>query len=324
MKHGLGLVRSLKKADPKQSSVKVLPSDLEATRKAKLVVELKTSEGEVAEERLENVAIQFTPEDDVKVEEIQMTDDSEITVDFIPRVAGQLTADIKLHGNPVCNSPLVMLVKPQQIKEMTGHFKLKDALNTGSKDFTGVAVNKTNSKIAVADCQSHCIRVFSMEGDLLLTYGSKGSGQGQLNIPQGLAFLNETDLVIADNGNHRICIVNTTTGQLVRTFGCHGKGNGQLAYPVGVHVDDDSNIMVCDNGNRRVQVFTKDGDYLYQFSVPGRPYSIVTHNGLFYVSDWDMSVVHVIEMKDNQSQTTVTTISGKDYTDGQLQSPYVV
>jgi len=249
-----------------------------------------------------------------------MTDDSEITVDFIPRVPGQLTVDIKLHGNPVYNSPLVMDVKPQQIREVTGHSKLKDALNTGSKFFMGIAVNKTNSKIAVADCVLHCIRVFSREGDLLLTYGSEGSGQGQLYGPNGLAFLNETDLVIADRSNDRLCMVNTTTGQLLRTISCYGKGNDQLSYPCGVHVDDDENIIVCDYFNSRVQVFTKYGDHLYQFKVTGRPSSVVKHNGLFYVSS--KGVVHVIEMKDNQSPTTVTTIGGKEYADGQLQDPW--
>jgi len=95
----------------------------------------------------------------------------------------------------------VLDVQPQRIKEITGHSKLKDALNTGSKDFNGIAVNKTNSKIAVADWGLHCIRVYNMEGDLLLTYFRQGSGQGQTYNPNGLAFLNETDLIIAEFGN---------------------------------------------------------------------------------------------------------------------------
>lgn len=136
----------------------------------------------------------------------------------------------------MCNSPLAMLVKPQQIREMTGHSQLKDALNTGSEDFTGIAVNQTNTKIAVADWMSHCVRVFSMVGDLLLTYGSKGSGQGQLDSPMGLSFLNESDLVIPDRRNHRISIVNTATGQLLRTFGHKGDANGQFNAPWDVHV----------------------------------------------------------------------------------------
>ena len=245
-----------------------------------------------------------------------MTRDGQIEVTFAPRVPGQLTAEVQVHGNPVSISPLLIDVKPQQIKETTTNSKLKEALNTGSKNFKGIAVNKSNTKIALAE--DNCVRVFSMNGDLLLSYGSEGSGQGQLNGPMGLAFLNETDLVIADFYNHRICIVDTNSGALVRTFGCQGNMNGQFSYPRGVHVDDDSNIIVCDESNR-VQVFTKNGDYLYQFTIPGKQIlgDVVTHNGVLYVSARN-SVVHVIKMTDTQSPTTIISIGGKDYTDGRL------
>ncbi|KAK3697819.1 hypothetical protein QZH41_003095 [Actinostola sp. cb2023] len=308
--------------DPMMSTVQV-DSHLEATKKAKLTVVMKTSTGEVIDELTDdNVDIQISPEDDVQVKDKQMRSGGKIEVEFMPRVPGQLTAQVKVNGNAVSNSPLVMDVKPQHMEEIAGDSKLKNALNTGSRYFSGIAVNKTNSRIAVADFTSHCVRVFNREGDLLLTYGSKGSGQRQLNCPHGLAFLNETDVVICDQWNHRICIVNTTTGKLVKTFGCHGNGNQQFKHPRGVNVDDDCNIIVCDTNNHRVQVFTKDGDYQYQFTVPSHnsfsPQCIVTHNGLFYVSDYSNKVIHVIEMKD-KSPTRISTIGNAA---GQLQNPW--
>ncbi|KAK3716072.1 hypothetical protein QZH41_007250 [Actinostola sp. cb2023] len=220
---GLGKVRLQScKSDPMLSTIQV-DGHLEALKKAKLTVETKTSAGELNNEPSDDVDVQIRPEDDVKVEERKMTSGGKIEVEFIPQVAGQLTAQVQVNGNAVSNSPLVMDVKPQHMEEIAGDSKLKSALNTGSGYFNGIAVNKTNSRIAVADDKSHCVRVFNMDGDLLLTYGSEGSGQGQLSGPEGLAFLNETDLVIADRGNNRICIVNTITGTLVKTFGRGGK-----------------------------------------------------------------------------------------------------
>ncbi|KAK3746691.1 hypothetical protein QZH41_006739 [Actinostola sp. cb2023] len=308
--------------DPMMSTVQV-DSHLEATKKAKLTVMMKTSTGQVIDELTDdNVDIQISPEDDVQVKDKQMRSGGKIEVEFIPRVPAQLTAQVQVNGNAVSNSPLVMDVKPQHMEEIAGDSKLRSALNTGSMDFNGIAVNKTNSRIAVADSQSDCVRVFNREGDLLLTYGSKGSGQRQLNNPQGLAFLNETDVVICDYSNHRICIVNTTTGKLVKTFGCQGNGNQQFKNLYGVHVDDDCNIIVCDTSNHRVQVLTKDGDYQYQFTVPSHnsfsPFCIVTHNGLFYVSDYSNQVIHVIEMKD-KSPTRISTIGNAA---GQVQYPH--
>ncbi|KAK3726993.1 hypothetical protein QZH41_006814 [Actinostola sp. cb2023] len=320
---GPGEVRFCGYPDPMMSTVQV-DSHLEATKKAKLTVMMKTSTGQVIDELMDdNVDIQISPEDDLQVKDKQMRSGGKIEVEFIPRVPGQLTAQVQVNrGNAVSNSPLVMDVKPQHMEEIAGDSKLRNALNTGSRNFTGIAVNKTNSRIAVADGGSDCVRVFNREGDLLLTYGSYGSGQRQLNCPQGLAFLNETDVVICDHYNHRICIVNTTTGKLVKTFGCQGNGNQQFKNPCGVHVDDNCNIIVCDTGNHRVQVFTKDGDYQYQFTVPShnsfRPFCIVTHNGLFYVSDFGNKVIHVIEMKD-KSPTRISTIGNAA---GQVQNPW--
>jgi DNA-binding beta-propeller fold protein YncE len=215
-----------------------------------------------------------------------------------------------------------MNVKPQEMR-ITREFNMMKGINTGSHTLTGIAVNKDKSRIAVADCSSHCVRVFNTDGDLLLTYGSKGSGQGQLSSPHGLAFLNEIDLVIADHGNDRICIVNTTKGTLTKTFGKRDIGHGEFKYPRGVHVDDDCNIIVSDYHNHRVQVFTKDGDYQYQFGLTKQknfdPISTVTHRGLFYVSDDNNDVIHVFEKKGNVP-TRISTIGGK-YIGCQLSKP---
>ena len=145
-----------------------------------------------------------------------------------------------------------------------------------------------------------------------------------MSSPQGLAFLNDTDLVIADWGNHRICIVNTTTGTLVKTFGNQGNGNGEFSWPRGVHVDDDGNIIVCDGGNHRVQVFTRDGDYQYQFGLTTQdrfyPVDVIARDGLFYVSDYANHVIHVFDKKGNVP-TRISTIGGYGNADGQLNQP---
>jgi DNA-binding beta-propeller fold protein YncE len=117
--------------------------------------------------------------------------------------------------------------------------------------------------------------------------------------------------------------MNTTTGTLVNTFGSRGNGNGEFCYPRGVHVDDDGNIIVSDN-NHRVQVFTKDGDYQYQFGLTEQenfvPVYAVTHGELFYVSDSRNNVIHVFEKKGNVP-TRISTISGDGTADGQLSTP---
>ncbi|KXJ22055.1 E3 ubiquitin-protein ligase TRIM71 [Exaiptasia diaphana] len=318
---GLGVVAIFNKpADAKSCLLKVEPK-IEAMKTTKLTIVLKTSEGKVAQESLDNITIQVTPEEDVKIGEKLMEVDGQAMVDLTAQFPGQVTAHVEVRGIPVCNSPVVMNVKPQNIA--IKDLKLAKDMNVDSKTLNGITLNTTYDRIAVADNSSHCVRVFNMEGVLLLEFGCHGSGQEQYKYPQDLAFLNETDLVIADHQNQRICVVDTLKGKTVKTFGCQGEGNGQFKYPCGVCVDDASNIYVCDYSNHRIQAFTKDGDYLYQFNLAnnGHPFDIITHKGLFYVSDYSSSVVHVFEMKTRQQPTIIRTIGGKDCSAGQLQEP---
>ena len=236
---GIGTIRTV--TDHTMSTVEV-DSELEALKSAMLIVLSKTSTGELNDNASDVVDVKVIPEYDVKIEKEYVTTGGKTEVEFIPRIAGQLTAEVKVNGNHVSNSPLVMKVKPQQMKR-TRQFTRKGV--TGNL-CSGITSNKANTRIAITDDSSRCVHVFNTDGDRLLTYGSRGDGLGQLSNPDGLAFLNETDLVIADCGNHRICIVNTTTGTLVKTFGHRGNGNGELVGPRGVHVDDDCNIIVSD------------------------------------------------------------------------------
>ncbi|KAK3755928.1 hypothetical protein QZH41_007818 [Actinostola sp. cb2023] len=133
---GLGKVRLCCKSDPMLSTIQV-DGHLEALKKTKLTVETKTSAGELNNEPTDDVDVQIRPEDDVKVEERKMRSGGKIEVEFIPQVAGQLTAQVQVNGNAVSNSPLVMDVKPQHMEEIAGDSKLKSALNTESGYFRG-------------------------------------------------------------------------------------------------------------------------------------------------------------------------------------------
>ncbi|XP_028516041.1 tripartite motif-containing protein 2 [Exaiptasia diaphana] len=304
---GLGLVReTFVKADPNMCSFKVEPDEFEVMKKATLKVVL--NQGEPCDSSLDDVAIRFTPKDDIGVGEKRATADGQIEVTFTPRFPGQLTAEVQVHGNPVSNSPLVMDVKPQHIKEMTTLTKLQIAMNTGSKRPSGIAVNKSNTRIAVADCALHCVKVFNMDGDLLLSYGSEGSGEGQLQNPQGLAFLHETNLVIADSDNNRICIVDIAFGKLLKTISRRPNRNDLPSFPNKVHVDDDSNIIVCGHAGNMV-VLTSNGDFKCNVSVPDCkwPSCEITHNGL--LNGGGRSHVQVSETKaDYSSLTTLITL----------------
>ena len=66
----------------------------------------------------------------------------------------------------------------------------------------GVAV--TDNVIAVSDCDSHQVKKYSLQGELLSIIGCHGNKDDQFNEPRGLAFNNNKLLYVVDKMNHRI------------------------------------------------------------------------------------------------------------------------
>jgi DNA-binding beta-propeller fold protein YncE len=107
-----------------------------------------------------------------------------------------------------------------------------------------------------ADAQQ-VVPELAVEPSLVLGYGTRGSGDMQLNYPIGVAFIaaHPDWLVTAEQSGCRIKISNIRTGALVCKFGECGTGEGQLSCPSGVAVTSDSSfVIVAEYRNHRVQV----------------------------------------------------------------------
>ena len=126
-------------------------------------------------------------------------------------------------------------------------------LSFGSDHLHGprdVAIN-TNDQLFVAD-HTHIIYTFTLNGDLVNSFGKYGILEGELNYPLSVATWNEK-ILISDQ-NHCVSIF-SEDGQFVRCLGStHGAAKGQLNYPHGVASKANS-IYVTDLINQRVQIF---------------------------------------------------------------------
>jgi sugar lactone lactonase YvrE len=99
-------------------------------------------------------------------------------------------------------------------------------------------------------------------------FGSKGSGNGQLNEPHGIAVAPNGTTYVADTANNRVQGFNAT-GEYLTQFGQKGSGNGQFSKPEGIAIAANGNIYVADTGNNRVQEFNEKGEYITQFGRTG-------------------------------------------------------
>ncbi|HEX5610430.1 MAG TPA: hypothetical protein VFX45_10110 [Solirubrobacterales bacterium] len=138
-----------------------------------------------------------------------------------------------------------------------------------------VEVDPATTNILVANRGSNRVEVFSSAGAPLSSFGSSGSGDGQLNAPRSLALDSKGNIWVADSGNKRIQMFNSK-GEFQLKCGSAGTGIGQFSSsgPVGIAVDARDNVWVTDRSGR-VQKFTGSCDFLGSVGSAG------TGNGQF-------------------------------------------
>ncbi len=132
------------------------------------------------------------------------------------------------------------------------------------------------------------------DGTWLRDFGSRGSGNGQLMLPEGMAYRihdGRGDLYVADTGNHRVSVF-SITGQFVRNIGSAGSGNGQFREPVDVDFDfydhQGDKMYVLERGNKRISIFDRNGNFMRHISLGAltRPSSqTVDLDGNIWVTD---------------------------------------
>jgi DNA-binding beta-propeller fold protein YncE len=181
----------------------------------------------------------------------------------------------------------------------------------------GISVDSSGD-VWVAEEGNDRVQEFSEGGSYLGTFGSAGTGSGQLEAPMDIAFAGG-DLYVTDQNNNRIDEF-STSGSFVKaigwgvangeaklqtcTSGCEagiaGSGNGQFNAPRGLTTDPVSgNLYVTDLNNDRVQELTTAGAFVAKFgsggSGPGQfsaPMdAVVSSTGTIYVTDFSNSRV---------------------------------
>jgi uncharacterized protein (TIGR03663 family) len=93
-----------------------------------------------------------------------------------------------------------------------------------------------------------------------LTIGQRGSGDGQLTAPKGLAVASDGSILVTDSGNHRIEKFDSS-GKFLLAFGSQGNGDGMFQEPWGVAVAPNGTIYVADTWNHRIERFDASGKF---------------------------------------------------------------
>lgn len=98
--------------------------------------------------------------------------------------------------------------------------------------------------------------------------GTRGSGDGELLGPQGVAVDGSGNVYVIDEG-HRVQVF-TSSGEFLFKWGALGRSDGEFERPNGIVVDESGKVYVLDTS--RIQVFSVElpspGDVQQQTAVP--------------------------------------------------------
>ena len=271
----LGFIETIPKAaDASRSTIEGLKQTFQAGVEAlfyEFTLCLKTSEGGgmINQADLKDqVEVLIEPAKDVTKVIVSEKEDGNVQLKFTPKVPDAYSIEVKINGDKLPNCPSFTVHVKERELVVVGEMDLKFFPGDVTRLLYGIAVN-AEGKMVVTDISGHCVYVFDRDGHCLRNIGGEGENPGQFQYPTGVYYVNNNEILIADQCNHRIQHINIQIGTVVKSFGKHGAGKGGLRNPAGACLDDEGRIVVTECGNHRIQVLSQEGGAILIFGDRG-------------------------------------------------------
>lgn len=164
-------------------------------------------------------------------------------------------------------------------------------IGSDTSPVTDVAVD-SEGNLYVSDTGNARVQKFNANGEFLLAWGSRGSGNGQFTRPTGVGVDSDGNVYVMDGTAGRLQKF-SAGGQFLTSWGSIGTRDGQFSTAEFLAVGPQNNIYTADFGMTRVQKFNPDGRFILrwgsvgtddgQFAAPGG--IAIDSNGVVYVTD---------------------------------------
>ncbi len=162
----------------------------------------------------------------------------------------------------------------------------------------GLAVD-SDRNIQMTEMGQCLVQKINQSGQIIGSWGSEGSGNGQLRNPFGISSGPDGNIFVADTGNHRIQKFDKEGRYLVQ-WGSQGTGSGQFHSPIDIDVHSSGLVAVADMANIRIQVFNSSGQLVSIFGAQGAgdgdfksPRAVCFNpRGDIFVADWDSHKIY--------------------------------
>jgi DNA-binding beta-propeller fold protein YncE len=156
-----------------------------------------------------------------------------------------------------------------------------------------------NDNIWAIDDNGHVLYLYSPEGEVLRTLGTKGApGEdgSHFDKPTDITFGLDGGFYVSDGyGNKRVARFDEDLGFLGQ-WGSEGVEPGQFVLPHAITTDKEGLVYIADRNRWRAQIFGPEGDLRDIWTHIGKPFGIVyAKDGYLYVCDGTNARVTKIE-----------------------------
>ena len=208
------------------------------------------------------------------------TDDTVCLTDRGEHVAMKYTLDGK---------PLIVLGNRGQPSDTGCKLIGRDVIRAGGPfNMPTHMVTAPSGDMYVSDGDRNCrIHQFSPEGKLVRSWGTPGSGPGQIRWPHGLWVDQEGLVYVCDKGNSRIQVF-SSTGEYTTQW-------TDLDHPVAMYMDATGTSYISEEGIGRISVVDKHGKVLTRWSSPKAHGICGDSQGNLYLACHGRSVIKYVK-----------------------------
>lgn len=165
------------------------------------------------------------------------------------------------------------------------------------------ATDPATTTLLVVDTHNSRVIRYSLDGKILLQFGTYGGNPGQMEFPTDIALDTSGTMYIADYGLKSRIGVYGRDGRFIRQFGEFGEKEGQLVRPEGLLFIPPNRLLVADTCNDRLQLFDVNGKPLGTWGSVGKqpgqfcyPFDLaVDPGGRIFVAEWGNNRIQVLD-----------------------------
>lgn len=222
---------------------------------------------------------------------------------------------INIGWNPVPNAQNYKVFK---LSDVTNEYEFIGETSNNNFEDNNISLASTQYfyKVMVSNSQTEFSEFSNIDYgytngdnyDVLLTFGSEGSNDGQflfnqhvsidtfdniyvsdpngnkiekfnsngqylqrfqtISSPRGIHFLNNGNVVITKSENNKVAVLDQSNN-VINEWGSYGNGNGQFYYFRQICTDTDENIFIVDHNNHRIQKFNNQGNFITKWGQNG-------------------------------------------------------